>query len=256
MGGEAPGQAAYSREQAVRYEARRRRQLTWYRENEIIRRWSETVSPGGRVLDIPCGTGRLFPIFFARGLKVTGADLSDEMLAQVPDEYRNVSLLEGLEPGDATDLKYANGSFDYVVSLRLFHLMRVPRDVQRRMLEEFTRVARRGVVLHVPLRGRSRFTRAVDMAWRLFSVRREGPIHLARNRSRERARVRARPRNGAGGGKREVWRDGVWTLPELQQAFSEQGFRVSEVHGAISPFSSKKILIANRIEKSTAVDMA
>ncbi|HEU5208565.1 MAG TPA: class I SAM-dependent methyltransferase [Longimicrobiales bacterium] len=251
MGGQTTGaQLAYTHKQAAGYDEKRRRQLAWHRENDLVRNWSETVPRGSRVLDIPCGTGRLFPIFFARGLQVVGADLSENMLAQVPDEYRSSRLLEGLDTGDATDLDYEDRSFDYVVSLRLFHLVRIPKEAQQTMLHEFTRVARRGVVLHVPLLGRSTASRLVDAGWRLFSVRREGPVHFTRvawKRSRARARGRARQRRTANGGFRPVWKGGVWTLSEIERAFNERGFELAEAHGAISPFSSKKILVANRV---------
>lgn len=245
--------AAYGRDKATGYEQKRRRQATWHRENAIVKRWSQTVSAGSRVLDLPCGTGRLFPILFQRGISVVGADLSSDMMAEIPSSVRHSPLLEGLVRCDAVDLPYPHRHFDYVVSLRLFHLGTVPKDVQVRMLTEFMRVAAKGVVLHVPLSGRSLVSRLADYLWRAVPWR-EGPVprlraYLARLRQ---ARTRTTDKGGIMGVSRSPARSrgGAWTWPELCNAFHDGGFRIAEAYGAISPLSAKKICVAVRVSKS------
>jgi ubiquinone/menaquinone biosynthesis C-methylase UbiE len=241
---------AYSRDMAVGYDQKRARQATWHRENAIVRRWSQTVPAGSRVLDIPCGTGRLFPIFFDRGIRVVGADLSDEMMQEIPTSVRNSPLLESLERRDASDLPYADQHFDYVVSLRLFHLCDLPKRVQVKMLGEFMRVAKAGVVLHLPLSGRSFASRVADTLWRA-SPRREGPVHFMRLAlARMRGTTKRRPtiaQNGAGTPRAARWAGAVWSQPELTDAFREGGFKLVGAYGAISPWSAKKICVAVRV---------
>ncbi len=84
---------------------------------------AEMVGPGAQVLEIGIGTGRMAKPLLARGFRVTGIDLSREMMRR---------LLETLPPGasrpalvetDATRLPLASGGFDAVVSVHVFHLI-------------------------------------------------------------------------------------------------------------------------------------
>src|SRR5216683_1223877 len=46
-------------------------------------RW---LAPASRLIDLGCGTGRLLVPFAARGFRVLGVDLSDEMLKVAADK--------------------------------------------------------------------------------------------------------------------------------------------------------------------------
>jgi SAM-dependent methyltransferase len=100
------------------------------------------VPAGARVLDLPCGTGRLLPALRAAGLRGVGADLALEMM--------RAGRARRSEPGplvqaDAVRLPFRAGAFDAVVSLRfLFHL--APEE-RRAALVEMARVARNGTVV-------------------------------------------------------------------------------------------------------------
>jgi SAM-dependent methyltransferase len=101
------------------------------------------------VLDLPCGTGRLFPALGAAGYRVTGADVALEMLragrATRPEE--RVPLVRA----DALRLPFQTGAFDAVVVQRfLFHL---EREALGGVLRELARVARTAVIGQVRMRG-------------------------------------------------------------------------------------------------------
>ena len=98
---------------------------------------------GDRVLDCPCGTGRLDPLLRARFREVVGVDHSEAMLAI----YRRGDRARVGEVGDAFQLPWADGAFDWVVSHRMFHHM---RSDERRvaLLRSLARVARRGVIVY------------------------------------------------------------------------------------------------------------
>jgi ubiquinone/menaquinone biosynthesis C-methylase UbiE len=69
----------------------------------------------GKILDVACGTGLNIPLFPA-GSDITAVDLSPNMLrvarAHTTEHGQNVNF----EVMDAEDLKFADGSFDTVVS--------------------------------------------------------------------------------------------------------------------------------------------
>ena len=112
---------------------------------------------GGRVLDCPCGTGRLDPLLRERFREVVGVDRSEAMLAI----YRRGDRARTGEIGDAFDLPWADGAFDWVVSHRMFHHLRSD-EVRVALLRSFARVVRQGVILYAfvetPIR-RGRFGR-------------------------------------------------------------------------------------------------
>lgn len=96
-------------------------------------------------LDIPCGTGRIFPVLFSKDIHVTGADLSLEMMQVAKSKFREVKLKDGFIRCDAVSLPFTDGRFDAVFSIRfLFHL---PVDIRRRALKEIARISRQWVIV-------------------------------------------------------------------------------------------------------------
>lgn len=53
------------------------------------------IVKGKRVLDVACGTGVLFPDYIHRGAKVTGVDISSEMLRIAKEKYPDILLICG-----------------------------------------------------------------------------------------------------------------------------------------------------------------
>jgi len=76
--------------------------------------WSALgLEPGARVLDAPCGTGRHAVEIAARGARVTGVDISDEVLALARERAAERAVEESVEltQADMRDLP-EDGSFD------------------------------------------------------------------------------------------------------------------------------------------------
>lgn len=115
------------------------------REANCVRRFLVTLPRGSRVLDLPCGTGRLTPLLAERGLEITGADSSPRMveLARANWDRRNGTPSRAstarfeVEEGGAT--RFADGTFDAVVCNRLFHHFREP-ETRVAVLTEFRRI--------------------------------------------------------------------------------------------------------------------
>jgi SAM-dependent methyltransferase len=101
-------------------------------------------------LDLPCGTGRLFPWLWQRRLQFVGADISLEMMRAAGTKVGATG--DGGVPGalvqcDGEYLPFKGRSLDAVFSIRfMFH---VPREVRIRILQEMARVSRRWLILDI-----------------------------------------------------------------------------------------------------------
>ena len=102
-----------------------------------------------RVLDLPCGTGKLASVFADFDFKVVAADISRQMMVVAAREYNHLPGFIGFEQTDASATKFADEEFDAVVCLRLLH--RVPHAVRSAILSELARVSRNHVIVSVGL---------------------------------------------------------------------------------------------------------
>jgi SAM-dependent methyltransferase len=99
------------------------------------------VKPGGKLLDVGCGTGYLLKVADREGLETYGVDISDEgvKIAQ------KVSPNSKIFVGKGEELKFPDNFFDYVTCLgALEHFLSVENGVR-----EMVRVAKRGALLCV-----------------------------------------------------------------------------------------------------------
>ena len=108
---------------------------------EETRRRGTAIAMG---LDLPCGTGRLFPLLHERGVLVTGADVSLEMLRVA---RRTLGAGLRLVQCSAEQIPCATASFDGVFSIRF--LLHLDRATRVQIVRELARVSRRWVVLEI-----------------------------------------------------------------------------------------------------------
>jgi ubiquinone/menaquinone biosynthesis C-methylase UbiE len=103
----------------------------------------------GEVLEIAVGTGRNLP-FYPAGVRLTGIELSQEMLAIARRRAASLGRQVDLRLGDAQDLPFRTATFDTVVCT--LSLCSIPDD--RKAVAEMQRVLRPGGRLllldHVP----------------------------------------------------------------------------------------------------------
>lgn len=118
------------------------------RELRCIEQFAETLRPGSRVLDLPCGTGRLSSILDRHGLHVVGADCSPWMAGAAAHNWEtrmrsrpSVIPAPTFEVRQAVDTGYPDQSFDAVVCNRLLHHFREP-EARTAVLREFGRICR------------------------------------------------------------------------------------------------------------------
>lgn len=131
----------------------------------------------GEVLEVAVGTGRNFH-FYPDRVRLTGIELSAEMLAIARQRAAEIGLHADLRPGDAQGLEFADASFDTVVCT--FSLCSIPDD--RQAVAEMKRVLRPGGTLllidHVP--STTRLWRGIQWLLEQVTVRAEGEHFLRR----------------------------------------------------------------------------
>ena len=96
---------------------------------------------GGRILEVGVGTGISLP-GYAAGSRVTGVDISEDMLDKARDRVARLGLrnIDAIRVGDAEALDFADQSFDVVVAPYVVSAVAHPA----RALDEFARVCRPG----------------------------------------------------------------------------------------------------------------
>jgi ubiquinone/menaquinone biosynthesis C-methylase UbiE len=93
----------------------------------------------GDVLEVAIGTGRNLP-YYPDGIRLTGIDLSTQMLSIARDRAASLGREADLRPGDAQALDFPDFSFDTV--LCTLGLCAIPDE--RRAITEMARVLRPG----------------------------------------------------------------------------------------------------------------
>ena len=77
--------------------------------------------PGMSVLDVGCGEGYLTRLMAEHGATVAGLDYCEEFVVASREEAERRAMNIRYEHGDATDLPFADASFDVVVANHLFN---------------------------------------------------------------------------------------------------------------------------------------
>jgi ubiquinone/menaquinone biosynthesis C-methylase UbiE len=111
-------------------------------QREWVARVLRLISPGGIVLDAPCGTGKYFPVVAAAGHQVAGVDQSAGMLAQA----RARGIAFQLEQVALQDLSYA-GEFDAVITVDAME--NIPPEDWPVVLANLHRAVRPGGVMYL-----------------------------------------------------------------------------------------------------------
>ena len=92
---------------------------------------------GERVLEIGCGTGSNLSFYRKAGSQAFGLDLSAAMLSQAKEKFGNKTVLVR---GDATEIPFADESFDTVLAMLTLHEM--PSVIRTRVVDEMIRVSK------------------------------------------------------------------------------------------------------------------
>jgi len=74
------------------------------------------IPPGASVLDVACGTGVVAITAARAGARVTGLDLTPELLAVARDNARTADVAVDWHEGDVESMPFAPAAFDVVIS--------------------------------------------------------------------------------------------------------------------------------------------
>ncbi|QDU81589.1 Glycine/sarcosine N-methyltransferase [Polystyrenella longa] len=118
-------------------------------EKNAIRDAVSDLDQGSRVLDLPCGTGRLTRLLTKCGFDVTGADSSPHMVTRAHENWRKTggdAKVARFEVRDALDTTYPDDSFDAVVCNRLFHHFN-ESETRVKAFRELKRISKHQVIV-------------------------------------------------------------------------------------------------------------
>jgi len=115
-------------------------------EMRLVDRAFAAIPKSHRVLDVPCGGGRVTVHLARQGYAMSAADLSDAMLKLARQHTASEGVTCPVEKQDIEKLTYPDRQFDTVVSFRLFHHF-PDREIRARVVRELCRVARQYVAL-------------------------------------------------------------------------------------------------------------
>lgn len=123
------------------------------REKTCIVSCLGAIPSGSRVLDLPCGTGRLTRLLVERGYRVTSADFSEAMLSRARDNYAEYQRQQGgkapavqFDVRDVLTTGYNTDQFDGITCIRLFHHFS-ESETRRRGLRELRRICRGPIIV-------------------------------------------------------------------------------------------------------------
>lgn len=124
---------------ARHYNAQRETGSKWLAEQRVLQNLLEDFPTQLRVLDVPVGTGRLFPFYERLGFAVTGMDVSPDMLQEARDRADRLGLDVELRQGDIRAIPAKSSSFELVVCIRFLNW--VDLEGLRASLQELSRVS-------------------------------------------------------------------------------------------------------------------
>ena len=114
-------------------------------DDEVYERiFSDNPFHTGSLLDVGCAWGRMFPIYLAQNLRISGVDISQAMIESAEEQWKGHEAVDVLEESSAEQLPFADGLFDNLVCLATFDA-----TYQHQAMSEFLRVTRPGAHIYV-----------------------------------------------------------------------------------------------------------
>lgn len=192
-----------------------------------IERFAEALSKAGlrlnaHVLDFGCGTGTIAGALAGKGYKLTGCDISREMISIARAAYPTAGITWVVLDPSEVELPFDQGEYDAVIASSVLEYVQDPAPV----LSQFRRVMAPGGVLICTVPDERHPLRVAERNW-LAAAQRPLPrllLHCLPRFVPQRRRYDylrlSRTR---------------WSASEWVQAFARQGFEVPVVGDCVDP---------------------
>src|SRR5690349_5081533 len=118
------GRVKYTEDRSRKYQQRKSGKHS--AEMRLLERAFALIPKTHRVLDAPCGGGRVSIHLSGLGYQVSAADLSEAMIKIAREKFAQNGLSATIEHQDVEKLTYPDRHFDTIVSFRLFHHFPAP----------------------------------------------------------------------------------------------------------------------------------
>jgi ubiquinone/menaquinone biosynthesis C-methylase UbiE len=114
------------------------------REQRAVSKLVDMLPSEISIADCPCGNGRWWPMLAKKAQHIIALDVSQGMLNYASSQKSKFDIEIEVKEGDAENLCLEDNSVDYVFSHALTKHLPIP--IQYKVLSEFSRVARLGVI--------------------------------------------------------------------------------------------------------------
>ena len=138
------GRTKYTPEAAEKYQVRKDTKNR--AELRLVDRAFALIPKEARVLDVPCGGGRVTVHLSKRGYRVSSGDLSEAMIKIAREVVAKAKLNCEVQRLDIEKLAFSDRAFDAIISFRLFHHF-PNEEIRQRAVNELCRVAGKWVAL-------------------------------------------------------------------------------------------------------------
>lgn len=129
------------------YDQHRQSSKKWQKEQRIIEELFRDFPDNLSVIDIPVGTGRFFDIYKQKDYKVTGVDISEDMLDKAKQHPCFTESKMRLSEGDIFNLEYPDNTFEISVCIRFLNL--VDENSVAKSIKELARVSNHCLVVGI-----------------------------------------------------------------------------------------------------------
>lgn len=102
-----------------------------------------------KVIDIPCGTGRITKLLLDMGYQVVGADSSKEFIQVAKRKLNNYIQKNQIvfQVSDARSTEFKDNQFDCITSIRFFHHLK--QDEKKSILKELARISKKYIIINI-----------------------------------------------------------------------------------------------------------
>ncbi|TGL59769.1 class I SAM-dependent methyltransferase [Leptospira ognonensis] len=135
---------------AKSYESNRVNDRFWKWEHETLSKILQDGKKINTIVDCPVGTGRFFSIYKTLNAKITGVDISPDMLKESKNKMELLGISDQVKllSSDLLDYKKEEyGEADLFISFRLFHLI-TPTKIEA-MVNKIASVSKDFVILQI-----------------------------------------------------------------------------------------------------------